>query len=48
MLKKGIGMLLVFIGGMGADSEKLWLIILLMLLGVALFFIGENDDERRR
>lgn len=34
------------IGAMGGDSEKLWLPILMLLIGAVLLFTGKDDDTR--
>lgn len=34
------------LGAMGGDSEKLWLPVLIMLIGAVLLISGKDDDTR--
>ena len=43
MLKQGAGFSLMCLGGMTADSEKLWLPYLLVIIGMILVLVeGDN------
>lgn len=42
LLKQDVGMALTFIGAMGGDSERLWIPLLIILIGAILFLWGEK------
>lgn len=43
MLKQTIGFVLLTLGAMGGDSEKLLIPILLITIGAVLMLIGKDD-----